>query len=55
MSIREEIQALPELVFKLDDITIREIKTEEDLGYATVIFKLKAKQESLVNPTGFSI
>lgn len=55
MSIRDKLKSIHISDFKVDDITIKEITTEKDLGYATVILKLKPEQENLVNPTGFSI
>lgn len=55
MSIRQKLHALPEGVFSLDGLVIREIWDDGDLWYAAVECTLAPGQEDLVNPAGFSI
>lgn len=55
MSLREQWEKLPPEVFTGDGITIREIRDDDDLWYATAECTLAPGQEELVNPAGFDI
>ena len=55
MSLREKWEKLPPDVFTGHGLTIREIRDDDDLWYATVECMLAPGQEEFVNPAGFSI
>ena len=51
----ETLSALPADTFADDTVSFRQIRDEEDLGYATIECSLTEEQKELVNPAGFSI
>ena len=55
MSLRKELERLPEECWQNECVKIKPILTQEDLLYATYGCQLIAEQQELVNPAWFSI
>ncbi len=55
MTFFDSICNLPEDAFTLNHISIRPIRSDEELWYATVQCQLAPGQSDFVNPSGFSI
>ncbi len=55
MSLRTELENLPDSRWQNTRVTISPLKTEADLVYATYDCQLTTEQKELVNPAWFSI
>ncbi len=55
MSVREDLEKLPERRWQNEYVKICPLKTETDLIYAIFDCQLTDEQKELVNPAGFSI
>jgi len=55
LSFSQTLSDLPTERFSDNKVTIRPIRTEEDLAYAIFVCQLTPEQQALVNPAGFSI
>lgn len=55
MNLRTNLSQLPERAFTDGRVSFREIRSEDDLAWATCELQLTPDQQDLVNPAGFSI